>query len=68
MVDGCVYSGSGVQSVWVGFLSAYSWRWWPIFLMPFAPVGALIAWKIWNELPAATKKSIVDHETKPAKT
>jgi hypothetical protein len=36
--------------------------------MPFAPVGALIAWKIWNELPAATKKSIVDHETKPAKT
>lgn len=64
IVDGCVYLGSGVQSVCVGYLSARSWQWWPIFLMPFALGGAFIAWKIWNELPAATKKYIAEHEAK----
>ena len=67
IVDGCVYLGSGVQSVCVGYLSARSWQWWPLFLMPFALAGAFIAWKIWNELPAATRKYIAEHETKGAK-
>lgn len=40
IVDGCVYLGSGVQSVCVGYLSGISWRWWPLFLMPFALSGA----------------------------
>ncbi|MEP6820782.1 MAG: MFS transporter [Chthoniobacterales bacterium] len=56
IVDGFVYLGSGVQSVAVGYLVTHeSWQWWPIFLMPFAFVGGLIAWRIWNELPAATR-------------
>ena len=66
IVDGCVYLGSGVQSVCVGYLSGISWRWWPLFLMPFALSGAYIAWRLWNELPAATKKYIAEHETKHA--
>lgn len=67
IVDGCVYLGSSVQSVAVGYLSGLDWRWWPIFLMPFSLVGGIIAWRIWHELPAATKKYIAEHETKPAK-
>ncbi|MBX3736572.1 MAG: MFS transporter [Candidatus Didemnitutus sp.] len=65
IVDGCVYLGSGVQSVCVGYLSGLSWRWWPMFLIPFALAGGIIAWRIWNELPAATRKYIDEHENKP---
>ncbi|HEX5220806.1 MAG TPA: MFS transporter [Verrucomicrobiae bacterium] len=39
-------------------LSGRSWLWWPVFLMPFALIGTLIAWKIWHELPAATRRYI----------
>src|SRR2546430_10086375 len=53
IVDGFVYLGSGVQSVGVGYLvTHHSWQWWPIFLMPFALIGGLVAWRIWHELPA----------------
>ena len=82
IVDGCVYLGSSVQSVCVGFLTPTggaagspqasgfaalgqrSWQWWPIFLIPFAFAGGIIAWRIWNELPPATRKYIAEHETK----
>jgi OPA family glycerol-3-phosphate transporter-like MFS transporter len=72
IVDGCVYLGSTIQSFAVGFLtdpsfSYHSWRWWPMFLIPFALTGGIIAWRIWNELPAATRKYIDEHEKKPAK-
>lgn len=67
IVDGCVYLGSSVQSVAVGYLSGISWRLWPVFLMPFALVGGVIAWRIWNELPTATRKYIDEHERKPGK-
>lgn len=63
IVDGCVYLGSSVQSICVGYLSGISWQWWPIFLMPFALVGAVIAARIWNELPHATRK-YVEEENK----
>jgi OPA family glycerol-3-phosphate transporter-like MFS transporter len=63
IVDGFVYLGSGVQSIGVGYLVTHrSWQWWPIFLMPFALVGGLVAWRIWHELPAATRKYINDVE------
>lgn len=67
ILDGCVYLGSSVQSICVGYLSGYNWQWWPIFLMPFALLGALIAWRMWNELPEATRKYIAEHENKRAK-
>ncbi len=67
LIDGCVYLGSTLQSFAVGFLtdpqfSGHSWQWWPIFLMPFALAGGIIAWRIWNDLPAATRKYIAEHE------
>ena len=66
IVDGFVYLGSGVQSVGVGYLvTHHSWQWWPIFLMPFALIGGLIAWRIWHELPAATRAYIATVERKP---
>lgn len=58
IIDGFVYLGSGIQSFSLGYLTSWSWHWWPIFLMPFALIGMLIAIKIWKELPEATKKYI----------
>jgi OPA family glycerol-3-phosphate transporter-like MFS transporter len=63
IVDGFVYLGSGVQSIGVGFLvTRGGWQWWPVFLMPFALIGGLIAWRVWHELPAATRKYIEEVE------
>ena len=42
-------------------LSGRSWYWWPLFLLPFAMMGTVLAWVIWHELPAATRRYIV-HE------
>jgi hypothetical protein len=30
--------------------------------MPFALIGGLIAWRVWHELPAATRKYIEEVE------
>ncbi len=63
IVDGFVYLGSGVQSLGVGFLVSHQgWQWWPVFLMPFALIGTLIAWRVWHALPAATRKYIDEVE------
>ncbi len=65
IVDGFVYLGSGLQALCLGFLTRESWYWWPIFLMPFALLGGFMAWQIWHELPAATRKYIAEVERKP---
>jgi OPA family glycerol-3-phosphate transporter-like MFS transporter len=64
IVDGFVYLGTGLQSVSLGYLTGYSWLWWPCFLMPFALIGGLLALKIWNALPTATRKYIDEVERK----
>jgi MFS transporter, OPA family, glycerol-3-phosphate transporter len=64
IVDGFVYLGTGLQSVSLGYLTGYSWLWWPCFLMPFALLGGFLALKIWHELPAATRKYIAEKEQK----
>ena len=56
LIDGCVYLGSGLQSVCVGYLSGLSWQWWPIFLAPFSLAGVFIALRFWHALPEATKR------------
>jgi OPA family glycerol-3-phosphate transporter-like MFS transporter len=56
IVDGFVYLGSGIQSVSLGYLTAQNWLWWPLFLMPFALLGAVTALFLWHELPDATRK------------
>jgi OPA family glycerol-3-phosphate transporter-like MFS transporter len=62
IVDGFAYLGSGIQSVSLAQITGWSWRLWPLFLVPFAIMGLVIAIKIWNALPAATKKYIAEVE------
>lgn len=63
IIDGFVYLGSGVQSLGVGYLVTHAgWQWWPVFLIPFATIGGLIAWRVWHALPAATRKYIDEVE------
>jgi MFS transporter, OPA family, glycerol-3-phosphate transporter len=68
IVDGFVYLGSGLQSLSLGYLVGQSWHWWPVFLMPFGLLGAALAWRIWHELPAATRKYIEEVEQKRVAT
>ncbi len=56
IVDGCVYLGSGLQSISLGYLTTKSWVYWPVFLVPFAALGTWFAWRIWHQLPEATKR------------
>lgn len=56
IVDGCVYLGSGLQSISLGYLTPLSWSYWPMFLFPFAVMGTFFAWRIWHQLPEATKR------------
>ncbi|CAE80692.1 MFS transporter [Bdellovibrio bacteriovorus] len=62
IVDGCVYLGSGLQSLSIGYLSAKNWHYWPLFLIPFAALGLFLALRMWKELPEATKKYILEVE------
>lgn len=64
IVDGISYLGAGLQSVSLGYLTKQSWIWWPVFLMPFALIGMVLALKIWHELPDATRKYIAEVEDK----
>jgi MFS transporter, OPA family, glycerol-3-phosphate transporter len=64
VVDGFAYLGSGLQSVCLGFLTGLTWRWWPLFLLPFAVLGVVLALRIWHELPAATRRYIAQVEQK----
>jgi OPA family glycerol-3-phosphate transporter-like MFS transporter len=67
IVDGCTYVGSGIQSFSLGYLTTWNWHYWPFFLMPFALIGFFLAWKIWHELPAATRKYIAEVENARAR-
>ena len=40
------------------------WHWWPAFIVPFAIIGGGIALWIWHELPAATRRYIIEVEQK----
>jgi OPA family glycerol-3-phosphate transporter-like MFS transporter len=62
ITDGFVYLGTGLQSVSLGYLTNYSWLFWPAFLVPFAILSVYIAVKMWGHLPEATKKYLVTVE------
>jgi OPA family glycerol-3-phosphate transporter-like MFS transporter len=65
IVDGFAYLGSGLQSISLGFIvTRAGWQWWPVFLIPFAILGLFVAIKIWHDLPAATRKYILENERK----
>jgi OPA family glycerol-3-phosphate transporter-like MFS transporter len=40
------------------------WHWWPVFLMPFAILGAVASLKIWKALPPATQRYLAEVESK----
>ncbi len=67
IVDGCVYLGSGLQSLAIGYLSVKNWHYWPLFLLPFAVMGLILALRMWKELPEATKKYILEMEKSEAR-
>lgn len=48
MIDGFVYLGTAIQSVSLGYLTSKNWAYWPWFMMPFALVGAVLCFRIWN--------------------
>ena len=63
IVDGFAYVGSGLQSLSLGFIiTRAGWHWWPVFIIPFAIVGLILAIKIWHDLPVATRKYNADKE------
>jgi MFS transporter, OPA family, glycerol-3-phosphate transporter len=72
IINAFAYFGNSMQSFVLGFLLASStgvpahWTWLPVFVVPFAIAGILISLKIWNELPAATRKYIAENEQKKA--
>lgn len=63
IVDGLVYLGTGLQSFAIGQLAPQkpasadpgAWIAWPLFLIPFAFIGMLMAMRIWNALPKKAK-------------
>ena len=57
VIDGFVYLGTAVQSLALGFLTSRSWAWWPIFLVPFAVIGALLCLRIWNAKPKSARQA-----------
>ena len=62
ITDGFVYLGTGLQSISLGYLTTKSWQFWPLFLIPFAVLGLLLAWKMWHSLPTATQRYLSDVE------
>ncbi|MBI5527951.1 MAG: MFS transporter [Deltaproteobacteria bacterium] len=54
IIDGFVYLGVGVQSAALGRITKHGWAYWPLFLIPFAVIGLLLALRIWNALPKRT--------------
>lgn len=60
ITDGFVYLGTGMQSVVLGHIikteDISTWVYLPVFIIPFAMLGMLIATRMWHSLPSATKK------------
>ncbi len=61
IVDGCVYIGTGIHSVIMGFFlttgdaakDPSSWIAWPIVIIPFVIIGAVLSLKIYHAFPKA---------------
>ena len=71
LIDGLVYLGTGFQSICLGFITMSGkgwsfggylapdqrgWSLWPLFLLPFAVIGTLLAIRIWKAIPEAARK------------
>jgi OPA family glycerol-3-phosphate transporter-like MFS transporter len=56
IIDGFVYLGTGVQSLSLGFITSWNWRFWPVFLVPFSLLGLVLAIRIWKAFPGPAKQ------------
>jgi len=58
LIDGLVYLGTGLQAVSIGNLvEGGHWGRWPVFLIPFAIIGMVLALRIWRAMPNAGRKA-----------
>ena len=55
VIDGFVYLGTGVQSLALGAITSHNWSYWPAFLVPFALLGLVQAFRIWRAFPQPAK-------------
>jgi len=63
VADGFSKLGSSFQEFILGaVITKETWQYWPSFLLPFTLLGLFFAWKLWHELPAATRKYIDEIE------
>ncbi len=63
VADGFSKLGSSFQEFVLGaIITVDTWHYWPSFLMPFTLLGLFFAWKLWQELPAATRTYIKNFE------
>ena len=59
LIDGCVYLGTAVMSFWYGWrlptgeaaADTANWVEWPLWMLPIALIGFLLALRIWNAKP-----------------
>lgn len=71
VINAFAYVGSGLQSLCIGVLIpdqsagtkevpifgfSRNWEWLPVFVIPFAIIGLIIAIRIWHDLPEATRR------------
>lgn len=68
IADAFSYLGSAVQSFALGMLTTQSWSYWPLFLLPFTLLGLFFAFKMWREIPEATKHYIASNSKKKTHT
>ena len=79
IINAFAYVGSTLQSVCIGFLVpeifltgkitplfgfSQSWKWLPVFVIPFAVIGLILAIKIWHDLPEATRRYLAKAKEK----
>jgi OPA family glycerol-3-phosphate transporter-like MFS transporter len=75
LVDGKGFWGTISKSfnigAWTEFTSTVNgqsvttlqnWTWWPVFLVIFPLLGLALAWRIWHEVPEATRKYLASVE------
>ncbi len=62
ITDACVYLGTGVQSMSLGYLTTANWHFWPVFLIPFTILGLAVSARLWKKLPEATRRYLLTVE------
>ncbi len=63
VADGFSKLGSSFQEFVLGAIIVKdTWHYWPMFLLPFTMLGLFFAWKLWKELPPATRKYLEEVE------